>query len=299
MKIAITGMSGFVGSHLKRFLEGEGHRVTGIPHRMLSENSEKELREALAGSDAVINLAGASINGRWSKRKKQEILESRIRSTRILVAAINGLERAPEVFISTSAIGYYAYDGIHTEESKATQDGFLSEVCRRWEAEASRVRKEVRLVILRFGLILGDNGGVFPHILKPARMGVHFIFGNGRQPFSWIHLVDLVAVFDLVLKDKNLKGVINCVAPDTITWHDMVVELRAHYPGFAVVHLPEWMLRIFLLDGATLLTRGQQVVPMRLIENRFDFKYPELREAASEIIASQEIGKKKHKSKRF
>lgn len=284
MKIAVTGLTGFIGSHLKIFLMEMGHQVIGISRKDFSEEGMGILTDKLTGCNAVINLAGAPINGRWNRRRKEAILTSRVETTRKLTEAINRLPHLPELFISTSAIGYYPSAGVSDEKTEPARERFLSHVCQEWEAEARKVNPAVRLVILRFGLILGAQGGVLPKIMAPSKRGVSVIFGTGHQPFSWIHIDDLMEVFKLMLYDKQLSGVFNCVAPDTLTWLDLMSELDMHFEPFWRVHVPEWLLRLFLLDGASLLTEGQQVVPQRLQERNFTYQYPELKDAITDLV---------------
>lgn len=284
MRIAVTGLSGFVGGHLKRYLEGLGNTVIGLSRQDFADETLASVAAKLKGCDAVINLAGAPINGRWNRRRKEAILNSRVQTTRKLVHAIHLLEHRPEVLISTSAIGFYPSEGHHTEDSAPARESFLSHVCQKWEAEARKADSDVRLVILRFGLILGADGGMLPRVMKPSKMGISVIFGNGHQSFSWIHVDDLMAVFGLMLYDKKLSGVFNCVAPDTLTWLDLMSEIDMHYEPFGKVHVPEWLLRLFLLDGATLLTQGQQVTSERLEQAKFPYRYPELKDAIADLV---------------
>lgn len=283
MKIAVTGLTGFIGSHLKIFLTEMGHQVIGISRKDFSEEGMSGLTDKLRGCNAVINLAGAPINGRWNRRRKEAILTSRVETTRKLTEAINRLPHLPEVFISTSAIGFYPSSGICDENTGAAQNSFLSQVCQQWEAAARKVNPAVRLVILRFGLILGAAGGVLPKIMTPSKWGISVIFGTGHQPFSWIHIDDLMQVFKRMLYDKQLSGVFNCVAPDTLTWLDLMSEVDMHFEPFWRVHMPEWLLRLFLLEGASLLTGGQQVIPLRLQEHNFTYQYPELKDAITDL----------------
>lgn len=286
MKIAVTGLTGFVGSHLKLFLKSIGeNEVIGLGRKDFSEEGKAGLLQKLQGCDVVINLAGTPIQGRWTAKQKETILNSRIETTRKLVAAINALPKLPELFISTSAIGYYSNVGLHTEESQAAREGFLSHVCQEWENEAHKVDPRVRLVILRFGLILGADGGVWPKVVKPLKqMKVSVVFGSGEQPFSWIHIDDLMRIIELMINDKQLSGVFNCVAPDLLTWLDFMAELKRVYNPFMQVKLPEWLLRIIWLDGADMLVKGQQVLPMRLQQQKFEFQYPHLKDAVTDLV---------------
>ncbi|MEG1586785.1 MAG: TIGR01777 family oxidoreductase [Bacteroidales bacterium] len=283
MKIAVSGITGFVGTHLKAFLEGMGNKVIGLSRGDFASDSTEALEEKLKGCNAVINLAGSPISGRWTHRKKDAILNSRIRTTRLLVTAVNRMAYPPDLFISASAIGIYPQEGCHMEDSEMVAEGFLAEVCMRWEAEAKKINPDIRLAILRFGLILGADGGIFPRIIKPTRFGVSMRFGNGMQPFSWIHIDDLLEIIALILYDPKLSGIFNCVAPDTLTWEDLMSEIDMHYETFGRLHIPEWLLKLFFLEGYTVLTHGQQVLPGRLMKEKFPYRYPELKNAVADL----------------
>lgn len=170
MNVAITGSSGFIGSHLSSRLAVFGHQVTPLWRYLFTQDSVDCLAEALAGCHAVINLAGAPIDRRWTDAYKQELVESRIMTTRKLVEAVNRLHEPPEVMISTSAVGYYSpAGGCHGEQDDPAADSFLAELCVAWEKEAELVNDSVRLVRTRFGVVLSPDGGALPRMVRPAR----------------------------------------------------------------------------------------------------------------------------------
>ena len=189
MNVAITGSSGFIGSHLSSRLAVFGHQVTPLWRYLFTQDSVDCLAEALAGCRAVINLAGAPIDRRWTDAYKQELVESRIMTTRKLVEAVNRLHEPPEVMISTSAVGYYSpAGGCHGEQDDPAADSFLAELCVAWEKEAELVNDSVRLVRTRFGVVLSPDGGALPRMVRPARFGITAAVGNPDHPFSWVAL---------------------------------------------------------------------------------------------------------------
>lgn len=287
MRIAVSGLTGFVGSHLKLFLEAQGNEVVSLTRADFAQASLSRLVEKMKGCDAVINLAGAPISVRWNRKNKLVIFKSRIDTTRSLVGILNKMKPFPKVFISTSAIGFYSSIGIHSEADGADENGFLAKVCQEWEAEAQKVRSEIRLVILRFGMIMGNDGGLLPRMVAPMQKGVSVIFGSGKQAFSWIHIDDLMNVFDLALHDPQMSGVFNCVAPEPTDMRTFLAEIDRFYHPFFHVKVPAWLLRLVLSEGSSLLTSGQAVIPGRLSEKGFLYQYPTPDRALNHLIGNR------------
>ena len=216
MKIAISGASGFIGSHLAGYLTAQGHQVVPLGRGYFSgfpapgpgvigdrawDGAMGRLVAALEGCGAVVNLAGAPIDRRWSDTYKEELYASRIGPTRRLVEAIGALETPPGVLVSASAVGYYPAEGCYKETDARKGTGFLSDLCAAWEQEAQRVPPGVRLVVTRFGVVFSPGGGAFPRLARPFRMGVAARLGDGSQNVSWIALEDLVRAIGFVLED--------------------------------------------------------------------------------------------------
>ena len=218
MNVAITGSSGFIGSHLSSRLAVFGHQVTPLWRYLFTQDSVDCLAEALAGCRAVINLAGAPIDRRWTDAYKQELVESRIMTTRKLVEAVNRLHEPPEVMISTSAVGYYSpAGGCHGEQDDPAADSFLAELCVAWEKEAELVNDSVRLVRTRFGVVLSPDGGALPRMVRPARFGITAAVGNPDHPFSWVALEDLVDALIFIMGKEDISGPVNVTAPERTT----------------------------------------------------------------------------------
>jgi uncharacterized protein (TIGR01777 family) len=283
MKVAITGSTGFIGKHLTAFLKNKGVEVHAIAREHFLPDQKLKLISLLDGCDAVINLAGASINCRWTKANKQIIKDSRVKTTRILVQAINELATKPEVLLSISAVGIYTNKEVWSERSGTYDKGFLASVCLEWEAEAKKVSSDVRLVIPRLGVVLGKDGGAFPKISLPFRLFAGGRIASGNQGFSWIHIDDLLNIFWTVINTKKIKGIIHCTAPqmcDNILFTYTLANI-IHRP--ALFHIPSFIFKMIYGESASLITNGQKVFPYKLLNYGYLFQYPEIKTALKNL----------------
>ena len=244
---------------------------------MFRLRTNEKLKEALSGCDVVINLAGTTINQRWTGRAKRKIKNSRVYTTRRLVSIINEMPVKPQLFISASAVGIYPDEGIYSETSTSEGTGFLADVCIHWEEEAQKLSRDVRLVIARFGVVLSKDGGALPKMLLPFRFFVGGKIASGKQGFSWIHIDDVLYALQFIIDHDELSGVINLVAPQPLT-------NRAFAKATAeVMHRPAWLTipgKIFHYlygEGEELLTKGQQAYPARLLSAGYVFRYSDIR----------------------
>lgn len=284
MKIAISGSSGFIGRHLARYFSDSGMDIVPLSHPLLQKATDEELREVLEGCDVVINLAGASINQRWTEQAKHRIMDSRIAVTRRLVVAVNALDRKPELFISASAVGIYPSDGIYNEGSAAEGDGFLANVCRQWEEEAQKLSTDVRLAITRFGVVLASDGGALPLMLLPFRLFAGGKIASGKQGFSWIHIDDVVQAMLFVIDHKALSGVINFVSPQPVSnaVFTEAASMALSRPAWFTV--PRFVFRLLYGEGEVFVTEGQRVFPTRLLSAGYSFRYSDIRMALQSLI---------------
>lgn len=276
MKIAISGASGFIGTHLSGYFSEKCVEVVPLKHTYFRDTSDDRLLEALQGVDVVINLAGVSINQRWTSAAKREIMDSRILSTRRLVSLINGMTKKPSLFISASAIGIYPLAGTYSETSASEGTGFLAAVCRHWEEEAQKVSTDVRLAITRLGVVLDRNGGALPKMLLPFRLFLGGEISSGDQGFSWIHIDDLLRAMWLLITRQDLSGIFNFTAPQPITnsMFTRAVSEVMHRPAWFTV--PSFVFLLLYGEGSVLITEGQQVYPARLIAAGYTFCYPDI-----------------------
>ncbi|MEE8107482.1 MAG: TIGR01777 family oxidoreductase [Planctomycetota bacterium] len=296
MNTLVIGASGFVGKHLVRALRERGDEVSvtgrnlaklqktfrdGVQTTEWDPNGGPIPQAALAGVDAVINLAGDNVGkGRWSKRKKERIRASRVDGTRNLVAGIAASEHRPAVLVNASAIGYYGDGGssVFNEGSLPGRD-FLARVCEAWEGEASRARGHgVKVAIARLGVVLGKDDGAYPQMSRPFKMFLGGPIGMGRRWFSWIHVDDVVGILSH-LAATNADGIFNATAPGVVTNEEFSHTLGSvlHRPSFARV--PPLALRVVLGGFATVICSSTRATPLRTIGTGYEFKYPEVRPA--------------------
>lgn len=284
MKIAISGSSGFVGKHLTTFFRGKGDEVIPLSHSFFSAKTNEDLQTVLSGCDVVINLAGASINQRWTASAKQKIADSRIQVTRRLVSVINAMPGKPSLFISASAVGIYPDEGIYTENNSSEGHSFLAKVCALWEDEAQRLTTDVRLVITRFGIVLAMDGGALPKMLLPFRLFIGGRMASGQQGFSWIHIEDLMYAMQFIIDHPELSGPVNFVSPQPVNNQSFVEEVSVmmHRPAWFPV--PAFVFRLLYGEGEIMMTKGQQAYPARLMSAGYTFRYPDLRLALRSFL---------------
>lgn len=300
MKLAVAGASGFVGSALVRRLQAEGHVVLRFVRRPAAQpeeiawhpaSGEMEQRERLEGIEGVVNLAGSNLAaGRWTETRKEEMVRSRVESTRALVAVMAHLNHKPRVFVSASAVGYYGHRGEEelTEASRAG-GGFLPDLCHAWEEEA-RIAESVgiRTAILRLGLVLGPGGGVLAKLRPVFRAGFGGQLGDGRQWMSWIALDDLLGALLLGLTDARLSGPINAVAPGAVRNAEFTQALARAVGHHTFAPVPAFVLRAMFQEMADeMLLASTRVRPQRLLDAGFSFAHPELEGAMRAALAEE------------
>lgn len=297
MNIVVTGGTGFIGSALCRSLVGEGHRVSILTRRpgQISRQTDVHLNsmswnaqdmgpweQILEGADAVINLAGAPIaEARWTDARKQLITDSRVLTTRLLVRAMSQRSSKPATFISASGIGYYgASDDRRLDEGAPRGQGFLADLCLTWEAEALRAAEfGTRVVLLRTGMVLEQDGGTLPKMLLPFRFFAGGPIMPGSQWVSWIHRSDHIGLIQWALTTPTVSGPINAVAPEPVTMNIFcgVLGRVLHRPSWLPV--PRFALHMLLGELGTLMTTGQRVIPAKAMAGSYAFHYPTLEPA--------------------
>ncbi len=299
MRVAIAGSSGLIGGALVPYLRAAGHDVLRLLRSappagaaadfVLWDPSRGRLDpQALAGCQAVVNLCGASVAARrWTDRRKRELHDSRVGSTRLLAEVIAAAEPRPAVFVCASATGYYGDRG----DEPLTEDappgtGFLPELCRAWEAAAEPARAAgVRVVHLRIGLVLARQGGALARMLGPFRLGLGGVVGSGRQFVSWIHLRDMVRAVEFVLERDDLHGPVNAVAPRPVTNRELTRCLAQLLRRPALLPVPAPALRLLLGEmGPALLLASQRVLPEKLRSAGLDFEFSELEPALRDLL---------------
>lgn len=250
--------------------------------RSVLELPAVEIVKVVSGSQVVINLAGEPVAGRWSRVKKERILNSRIKTTHKLVEALNMLSEKPSVFISASAIGIYNDSQPHDESSLNFGNDYLAEVCSLWENEASAISPDVRKVIIRIGIVLGKNGGTLHKLMPLFRLGLGGKLGTGRQMMSWIHIDDLVKSVDFIIKNK-VSGIANLTAPYPVSNREFTIALGRVLRVPTFISVPEFAIKLIFGEGAGVILQSITVYPKVLTQNGFRFRYNYLEEALEEI----------------
>lgn len=286
MKIALSGYRGLVGSALEIKLLKDNHEVVRLSRGDLYNHQINGLSSALSGCDAVIHLAGAPVLQRWTRKNRKIILESRSVTTRNLVRAMAGLPVAlrPGVFISASAIGIYQSGVTHTEKSEAYADHFAAEVSKAWEAASVSLPPGVRRVVFRISLVLDRNSRLIRMLRIPFLMGAGGPVGKGNQPFPFIHLDDLTNAMLWALKENEVQGIYNLAAPEQVTQKQFSQQFGSVLHRPAAIPVPEFFLRMVFGQAALLVTESPVVIPERMVEEGFVFRYPTLRSALEEIV---------------
>lgn len=271
MKIAISGSTGYIGSHLSEYLKKQGHEIIPLTRNFFQPGTQSLLTNRINGCDIIVNLAGAPINHRWSKTYKQILHASRIIPTQMLVKAINTQKQTPALFISASAVGFYSSQGCYDEYNNQKGSGFLAELCDQWEREAQKVHSQVRLVITRFGIVLSDDGGAFKRYARMGKMKISITLGSGKQSFSWITLHDLLRAINFIINTTTLHGTFNLVAPQTINNTEFSQQIAHYYHTLLNLKIPVSLLRLFYGEATSFLTDNLCVSPTRLQEAGFTF----------------------------
>jgi uncharacterized protein (TIGR01777 family) len=278
MNVAIAGVSGFVGSFLKEYFLDREYQVVAISRATFSD--KEALQEIIDWADVVINLAGESILKRWSSSYKRKLLESRVKSTMLLVDAMNRVEKE-QLLISSSAIGIYENNLLCDEEDYIYGETFLSYMCQEWEREAKKCKQ--RTVIFRLGIVLGE-GGALHKMMLPFKAGLGGAIGDGSQAFSFVHIEDLARAYEHVILHDALEGIFNLSSPKPSTNAKFTKSLanRLHRP--ALIPVPEIALRAVYGEGAQVLCKGQEVYPKRLLESGFTFEYEDTESVLEDLV---------------
>ena len=296
MKVAITGASGLVGSALIPALKSMGAQITRMVRSKPKTGelewhpNQDELSPAsLAGFDTIINLAGENIaGGRWTDDQKRKIRESRINGTHLLSEAIAKLSPKPRVFICASATGIYGdRDDEVLDEQSESGGGFLAGVCREWEeATKPAIEAGIRVVHLRLGPILAREGGMLAKLLTPFKMGMGGKVGSGRQYISWIAIDDVIQAIRLAIEDASIQGALNIVSPNPVTNEEFTKTLGHVLNRPTALAIPPFAARLAFGEMADeMLLASQKVIPKKLLNAGFVFKYPELEPTLKHLLA--------------
>jgi hypothetical protein len=287
--IYITGGSGFIGSKLIEHWQTSYNvkalsRSSGL-NRIVYPESAEDFAELIDGSEALVNLAGASIVGKsWTDSYKQELRDSRINITKLCAEAIDLCDNPPKIFISASAIGYYGDRGDEelTEESQPA-NGFVADLCKDWESSAEIQNLKTKLFIPRIGIVLDKGFGALSKMEAPFKLFVGGPVGSGMQWFSWIDIDDLVGIFDWAIK-KEAHGVFNVTSPNPVRMEEFSKALGWVLNRPSWFKVPEFMLKLILGESAQEVTRSQKVLPNKVVAHGYKYKYDDLRDSLGKIF---------------
>lgn len=288
MNFLITGGNGFVGSALCKILIKKNHKIY-LLHRDDFFKDPSFLINQVEIADVIINLAGANISQRWNKKHKEEMYNSRINTTKAIVNAIAESKKKPNLLISASAVGFYDNEKIYDEEHFLPTNSFLGDLCSDWETMAMRASKNTRVVVFRFGVILGRKGGLIKKTYSLFKLGLGAVMGSGRQPMSWIHISDVLNAIQFAMKNKNLSGIYNLCSPIHTSNKDFSSEFAQILKKPLFLKIPTFVLKFIYGEGSKVITDGQRVKPNRLLNEGFNFRYPDIHSALNEIVNRRKI----------
>jgi len=293
-RILVSGVSGPIGAALVPSLKACGYEVTRLVRgpatgdAQISWNPSQPIApDSVSRFDAVIHLAGESIVGRWTKAKKAKIRDSRVLGTTNLAEALAQAKRKPEVLVCSSAIGYYGDRGNEAlNERSKPGSGFLSDVCREWEAATRPAAKAgIRTVQMRTGVVLSPEGGALAKMLMPFKMGVGGKIGNGRQWMSWIDVQDMVGAIHHILKSDLLQGPVNMVAPKPVTNAEFTKTLGSVLSRPTILPMPAFAVKLAFGEmGETVLLASQRVEPAHLVMSGYPFRFTSLQASLENLL---------------
>ncbi len=298
MNILITGGTGFIGSKLIELLKTDGHSITVLSRRESKEengvhfvqwmHNDKKPEQVLTPPDAVVNLAGVSINdGNWSEEHQKKIYNSRMEATDELLRILSTLRQKPDVFVNASAVGIYPTSETHvyTDSSPEIAHDFLGKTVHDWEQKASKMREYgTRVVYTRFGTVFGKGGGALPLIALPYKLFAGGPIGSGQQWISWVHVEDVARAIYFAITTPSIEGPVNVTAPAPVRMSDLGKAIGS------VMHRPHWLpvpsiaMKLALGKKSKLVLEGQHVLPEKLNKSKFNFKHPAIRPALATIL---------------
>jgi uncharacterized protein len=295
VKVAVTGATGLLGTHLVAALGARGDGVVALSRRStevagVATTRWEPAREPLPaaardGVDAIVNLAGEPLAvGRWGAARRARILDSRVAATRGVAAALG--DGGPRFLVSASAVGFYGESETPVDEDAPPGDDFLADVCVRWEQEATSAGDRARVVLARMGVVLSGDGGALPPLLRVARLGALGSMGSGRQWVPWIHIDDEIAALLHCLDHEGVVGPVNLVAPNPVRQAELARAIRRAVHRPPTLPAPSFLVRAALGESASLVLSGQKVVPSVLAASGFCFEHASLDEALHALLRS-------------
>lgn len=293
-KVVLAGGSGFIGHHLSQYFSDKGYSVS-----VLSRSSSKsgyvkwdgktlgDWTNELEGATAVVNLSGKNVNCRFSADNRRRILESRMDAAAVLVDAVNKCSVPPEVFIQSSAVGYYGNGPRECLEESEPGDDFLADVCVKLENVINKADLPgTRIAIFRLGVVLGKDGGAYPLLAKAVSLFLGGALGTGKQNVSWVHIDDVCGMFERAVSDSAMAGVYNAVSPGVTTNAEMMRAFRKEFKRPWSPTVPVFAVKagaVVIGSNSRLMLGGENVLPGRLINEGYDFKYSDIATALNDL----------------
>lgn len=299
--VLITGGTGMIGTAVTKELAGLGYRIIILTRDPSRFRNTDQIRYAgwdpsaqtidagaIQEADYIIHLAGANVaEGRWTEKRKKEIIDSRVESGQLLVKAMRENMNHIKAVISSSAIGYYGPDQEIPKPFKETDPpyhDFLSSVVQKWEAAIALVKQQnKRLVILRTGIVLSNEGGAYAEFKKPLRFGIAAVLGSGRQVVSWIHIKDLVSMYLRAIENESMEGIYNAVAPEPVTNRQLVLSIARQTRVYLPVHVPSFVLKTMLGEMSIEVLKSAIVSSAKIQDEGFVFKYANVEAAVNQL----------------
>ncbi|MGH2552537.1 MAG: TIGR01777 family oxidoreductase [Chitinophagaceae bacterium] len=306
--ITITGGTGLIGQALTEALLNKGYHVIIVSRKLFQKSNRVNLsfatwnvekqsvdREAISKADYIIHLAGAGVaDKRWTRKRKQEIISSRVDSSRLIANSLQTIPNKVKAVISSSATGWYGADAVlpagkpFTENDPA-DDSFLGNTCKLWEESISPVSGSgIRLVIFRTGIVLSKKGGALKEFLKPLRFGIAAILGNGKQMISWIHIDDLTGMYIKAIEDASLNGVYNATSPHPVSNKELIMALAKTRKFFYIpFHIPSFLLKWIFGKMSIEVLKSTTVSSQKIIDTGFSFQFPEIKQASRYFLSEK------------
>ncbi|MBW1295602.1 TIGR01777 family oxidoreductase [Aquimarina litoralis] len=300
MKVLITGATGLIGQEIVRLCHQSNidvNYLTTSKNKLISQNNYKGYYwnpssgeidlDCFQDVEIIIHLVGATVAKRWTNRYKQEIIDSRIITTSLLVESLKTIKHSVRQIVSASAIGIYpdSFQNYYMEDSEEVDNGFLGQVVQKWESSVLEFQTlDIEVTLLRIGLVLSHKGGAFPKIINPIKKGIGAVFGNGKQWQSWIHVEDLVGMFLHVVQEE-IYGLYNAVAPNPISNHKLTHAIaEALHKKILLPGIPRFMMKLILGEMHMLLFSSQRVCCDKIMKTGFNFKYDNITHAVEDLI---------------
>lgn len=297
MKIIIAAGTGFLGKNLEKYFTEKGNQVYILTRNPKRKNEIRwdaktlgEWKNLLEGSDVLINLAGKSVDCRYTEKNKREIYDSRINSTKVLQQAVDNCINKPKIWLNASSATIYVHSEKHlnTEENGIIGDDFSMNICKSWEEEFFKTENpDTRKVVLRTSIVLGNNGGAFTKLKMITKLGLGGKQGRGNQNVSWIHIDDFCRAVEWIIENEDISGKINVTAPNPLNNEEFMRKLRKEMKILFGLNAGVWQLEIasvFLKTETELLLKSRNVYPEKLIINGFKFSYPDIETAFKNLV---------------